>query len=145
MNEEMGEEKLIDLVDARGVEIEPGDVVIYSSMVNHPLGRRIVMAEGVVLGDPICPDCEQVRPPLNLVHQCHTDPTGRPAPPPTQVSLTPSGRVRIRPCGGVQKPVVDAGTDRLVVLKFFSGARPGASVQPYLPMSSLKNQEKRGD
>lgn len=82
-----------ELLDARGVEISPGDVAIYGFGV----GRSVAMAEAVVLWEG--------------------DGGGTPA----RVSLTPSGRVRLRVVrrsyGDGQKPVVDVAPDRLVVLK----------------------------
>lgn len=81
-------------VDARGVKIEPGDTAVWGFGV----GRSVAMAEGVVMGAPD---------PLNRFD--------------TAVSLTPSGRVRVRVVrrsyGGGEKPVVDVAPDRLVVLK----------------------------
>lgn len=63
---------MTDLLDARGVPIAPGDTAIYGFGV----GRSVAMAEGVVLGgEKGDPD---------------TNGWGR------RVSLTPSGRVRVR-------------------------------------------------
>lgn len=128
VSEETKEEKLTDLVDARGVEIEPGDAVIYSSMVNHPLGRRVVMAEGVVLARP-CRDkeCE------GGYSDCEE-----------AVSLTPSGRVRVRDArrfhGGKEGAIVDVAPDRITVLKQIDGPfQPGTPDPCFaLPPSPLR-------
>jgi hypothetical protein len=81
------------LTDARGVKIEAGDIAIYGFGV----GRSIAMAEAVVLWE------------------------GDGGGTPPRVSLTPSGRVRLRVVrrsySSGQKPIVDVAPDRLVVLK----------------------------
>ena len=112
------------LVDARGVEIEPGDVCLYGFGV----GRSVALAEGVVLEAPPCdvPGCTLT------VHET--------------VSLTPSGRVRLRVVrrsySSGEKPVVDVAPDRIVVLK------PGPPVDVYgdheviLPPSPLPTQDE---
>lgn len=116
-----------DLVDARGVPIAPGDTAIYGFGV----GRSVAMAEAVVLGEEPCthgdPDAECTR-------ECPGF-TRSPS-----VSLTPSGRVRLRVVrrsyGVGEKPVVTVGPDRLVVLKDYDGGRPA------LPPSPLPTQEE---
>jgi hypothetical protein len=87
-----------ELLDARGVPIAPGDTAIYGFGV----GRSIAMAEAVVLGE--------------LPEGALPEFGGG------VVSLTPSGRVRLRVVRrsgihGGTKPVVDVAPDRLVVLK----------------------------
>jgi hypothetical protein len=113
-----------ELLDARGVAIAPGDTAIYGFGV----GRSVAMAEAVVLEDPKGdPD---------------TDGWGR------RVSLTPSGRVRLRVVrrsyGGGEKPVVDVAPDRLVVLKtdVYQGALLPLTVLPTLPPSPLPTQDE---
>jgi len=85
-----------ELLDARGVIIEPGDTVIYGFAV----GRSIAMAEGVVEG---AQDFSDLTPSM------------------MKVSVTSSGRVRVRivrrSYSSGEKPVVDIQPDRLVVLK----------------------------
>lgn len=112
--------------DARGVEITPGDSAVWGFAV----GRSFAMAEGVVLGE----DCPSTTCDVN----CHG----------VTVSLTPSGRVRVRVTrrsyGGGEKPVVYVAPDRLVVL------RPDTAVigdevcsgLPYLPPSPLPTQDE---
>lgn len=110
------------LVDARGVEIEPGDVCLYGFGV----GRSVALAEGVVLEAPPCdvPGCTLT------VHET--------------VSLTPSGRVRLRVVrrsySSGEKPVVDVAPDRLVVLKRIPNAR--ADGESFLPPSPLPTQDE---
>lgn len=119
------------LADARGVEIAPGDVVIYGFTV----GRSVAMAEAVALGKAgALPEHGVSR---------------------TEVSLTPSGRVRLRVVrrsysSGTQ-PVVDVAPDRLVVLKrrggrvlkgWDHGAPIVGSAEPFLPPSPLPTQEE---
>lgn len=92
-----------ELLDARGVPIAPGDTAVYGFGV----GRSVAMAEAVVLADSNhtndgpCDGCETK---VN-----------------TRVSLTSSGRVRLRVVrrsySSGEKPVVDVAPDRLVVLK----------------------------
>ncbi|MEU3052240.1 hypothetical protein [Streptomyces griseus] len=101
------------LLDARGVEIAPGDTVIYGFGV----GRSVAMAEAVV---------------VNAMGDYGST-----------VSTTASGRVRVRVTrrsyGGGEKPVVDIAPDRLVVLK----AYPHPEIiggAPYLPPSPLPTQ-----
>jgi hypothetical protein len=82
------------------------------------------MAEGVVLGE----------------REHHLDEYR-----PLTVSLTPSGRVRIRVVrrsyGAGEKPVVDIAPDRLVVLK--PVARNGWDAEySYLPLSPLPTQDE---
>jgi hypothetical protein len=111
-----------EVTDARGVEISSGDTVIYGFGV----GRSVAMCEGVVLGEPV------------MERNVNVD---------TKVSLTKSGRVRLRVVrrsyGGGEKPVVDIAPDRLVVLK------PGLNNQeeldpdcPTLPPSPLPTQDE---
>ena len=103
------------LTDARGVEIEAGDTVIWGFGV----GRSVAMAEGVVVG---C-DCND--------RDCRSGVE-------RGVSLTASGRVRIRvvrrSCDSGEKPVVDVAPDRFIVLKDWDGGRPA------LPPSPLPTQ-----
>lgn len=108
------------LIDARGVEIAPGDTCLYGFGV----GRSIAMAEGSVLGE--------------------VDPVtgGRPL----SVSLTPSGRVRIRVVrrsySSGEKPVVDVAPDRLVVLKHVNHCFAEDYANPILPPSPLPTQDE---
>ncbi|MFD8117056.1 hypothetical protein [Streptomyces microflavus] len=121
-----------ELLDARGVAIAPGDTVIYGFGV----GRSVAMAEAVVLGDDC--DCDDTFP----------DPCPKPS-----VSLTPSGRVRLRVVrrsySDGEKPVVDVAPDRLVVLKTAKttwGVGPfggGTKVVALLPESPLPTQEEK--
>lgn len=88
------------LVDARGVEIAPGDTAIWGFGV----GRSVAMAEGVVVGEEVCEeDFRGIA--------VRTD----------RVSLTPKGRVRVRVVrrsyDSGEKPVIDVAPDRLIVLK----------------------------
>lgn len=103
------------LVDARGVEIGPGDAVIYGFVV----GRSVAMAEGEVV------------------------PEAGPGPDDGHVvSLTPSGRVRVRIVRrsyfSGTKPVVDIMPDRLVVLKpcteLFTAGGDAVAVLPPSPL-----------
>ena len=107
-----------ELLDARGVEIEPGDTAIYGFGV----GRSVAMAEAVVLG-------------------AHGDHKACLPPCLDEVSLTPSGRVRLRVVrrsySSGEKPVVDVAPDRLVVLK---AAPWTGSAMPFLPSSPLPTQ-----
>jgi len=109
-----------ELLDARGVIIEPGDTVIYGFSV----GRSVATAEGVVQG---AQSFDEV-----------TSST-------TKVSLTASGRVRVRivrrSYSSGEKPVVDIAPDRLVVLKQRSFT-PGAFVS-VLPASPLPTQAQQ--
>ena len=118
------------LVDARGVEIEPGDVCLYGFGV----GRSVAMAEAVVLGEEPTPgkkSGEEVV--ADMYRQA------------TKVSLTPSGRVRLRVVrrsySSGEKPVVDVAPDRLVVLKR-SDLVVGGFNGPYLPPSPLPTQDE---
>lgn len=101
-----------ELLDARGVKIEPGDTAIYGFGV----GRSIAMAEAVVLGED------------------------------EKVSLTPSGRVRLRVVrrtySSGEKPLVDVAPDRLVVLKEVDGPLQPTAPDPCfaLPSSPLPTQ-----
>lgn len=102
-----------ELLDARGVPITPGDTVIYGFGV----GRSIAMAEGVVVND-----------------------MGEWG---SRLSLTPSGRVRLRVVrrsfDSGTKPVVDVAPDRLVVLK----VSPYPELMgPHLPPSPLPTQDE---
>lgn len=117
-----------ELTDARGVEISPGDTVIYGFGV----GRSVAMAEGVVLA---------------------ADHEGQHPWPPEDgwpVSLTPKGRVRIRVVrrsySSGEKPVVDIAPDRLVVLKPLEYRIPGFYGDPetgaVLPPSPLPTQDQ---
>jgi len=108
-----------ELLDARGVPIAPGDTALYGFGV----GRSVAMAEGVVLGKAGAVPEDGVSA--------------------TEVSLTPSGRVRVRVIrrsyGGGEKPVVDIAPDRLVVLKAdYTGT---GQWQPLLPPSPLPTQD----
>lgn len=109
-----------ELTDARGVMINPGDTVIYGFGV----GRSIAMAEGVVLGE----------------REYHLDEYR-----PLTVSLTGSGRVRIRVIrrsySSGEKPVVDIAPDRLVVLKQAYTADSMVS-EAFLPDSPLPTQDQ---
>lgn len=111
------------LTDARGVTIAPGDTAIWG----YPYDSSIGMAEGVVLGD--VPDFMGDEP---------------------EVSLTASGRVRIRvtrrSTGPGTKPVVDIAPDRLVVLKPFYSYLDGEQfTDMHLPPSPLPAQEENRD
>ena len=110
----------MSLTDARGVEIAPGDTAIYGFSVS----RSVAMAEAVVLAEP--------------------DPTAT-ALTPRKVSLTPSGRVRLRVVrrsySSGEKPVVDVAPDRLVVLKYVG--LPGIGDASYLPPSPLPTQDEK--
>lgn len=101
---------MTELLDARGVVVEAGDTVIYGFGVS----RSVAMAEGVVV-------------------------TQVPEHGPATVSLTASGRVRLRVVrrsfDSGEKPVVDVAPDRLVVLK-----ASGVSAFPVLPPSPLPTQ-----
>lgn len=109
---------MTEIVDARGVEIAAGDVVIYGFGV----GRSVAMAEGKVLGDL------RYRSDVPFSDQ-------------SRISLTASGRVRVevvrRSWGGGGKPVVDIAPDRLVVLK-----RVSFDPWPTLPPSPLPTQDE---
>lgn len=126
-----------ELLDARGVAIAPGDTAIYGFSVS----RSVAMAEGVVLGETThvsgaseedCPGCARY---ARGEHHL-------------KVSLTPSGRVRVRVVrrsyGGGEKPVVDVAPDRLVVLKtdVYQGALLPLTVLPTLPPSPLPTQDE---
>lgn len=118
-------------LDARGVVIEPGDTVIYGFGV----GRSIAMAEAVVLGEHRRVTGEDGSALCACGDMWQGQTCGSPS-----VSLTPSGRVRVRVVrrsysDGV-KPVVDVAPDRLVVLKSIDG--PGTT--PSLPGSPLPTQ-----
>lgn len=109
------------LVDARGVEISPGDVALYGFGV----GRSIAMAEAVVLGETDGPPKQHMR------HD--------------RVSLTPSGRVRLRVVrrsyDSGTKPIVDVAPDRLVVLKEEWTGLANLMTRPSLPPSPLPTQD----
>lgn len=81
-----------EILDARGVPITAGDVVIYGFGVS----RSVALAEGVVVGDG-----EKVA----------LTPTGR-------IKV----RVVRRSYASGEKPVVDVASDRLVVLKHYADA-----------------------
>lgn len=112
----------MSLVDARGVEIAPGDTAIYGFGVS----RSVAMAEAVVLGEDV---------PFGLNH-------------PPRVSLTASGRVRLRVVrrsySSGEKPVVDVAPDRLVVLKPTQSDPYGLGnvVLTRLPPSPLPTQDE---
>lgn len=116
-----------ELKDARGVKIAAGDTVIYGFGV----GRSVAMAEGVVEGDL------RYRSDLPFSDQ-------------SRISLTASGRVRIRVVrrsyGGGEKPVVDIAPDRIVVLKSLEYRIPGFYGEPelgaVLPPSPLPTQDE---
>jgi hypothetical protein len=103
---------MTEILDARGVAIAPGDTAIYGFGV----GRSVAMAEAVVLND--MGDYGDM------------------------VSLTPSGRVRLRVVrrsySSGEKPIVDVAPDRIVVLKPIDG--PGTT--PSLPGSPLPTQDE---
>lgn len=103
---------MTDILDARGVPITAGDTVIWGFGVS----RSVAMAEGVVLAEK----------------------DGYPYP-----AQTPTGRIKVkvvrRSYSSSEKPVVDIGKDRLIVLK--AGAYgPG---KPYLPPSPLPTQAEK--
>lgn len=103
------------LTDARGVPIAPGDTAIYGFGV----GRSVAMAEAVVLGEEHA-DSGKASPYGGTLCTCKDElhPHLNPSP---SVSLTPSGRVRLRVVrrsySSGERPVVDVAPDRLVVLK----------------------------
>lgn len=74
----------------------------------------------------------------------HDGPRCECAPPSPSVSLTPSGRVRLRVVrrsySSGEKPVVDVAPDRLVVLKHRDTGSPPL---PYLPPSPLPTQDEK--
>lgn len=116
------------LLDARGVEISPGDAVIYGFGVS----RSVAMAEGVVVGSPCQDDgCE------GIYDDCSP-----------KVSLTPSGLVRIRVVrrsySSGSKPVVNLMPDRIVVLKEVDGPLQPTAPDPCfaLPVSPLPTQDE---
>lgn len=86
------------LKDARGVDIRPGDVVIYGFGVS----RSVAMAEGLVLGK-------------------HDDHTACLPPCDDEVKTTPTGLVKVRVIrrsyDSKTQPVVSIAADRMVVLK----------------------------
>lgn len=108
------------VVDARGVEIAAGDSCVYGFGV----GRSIAMCEGVVVGEEHLP--------------------GQGFDGPTSVSLTASGRVRVRVIRRSyhdgEKPVVDVAPDRLVVLKPEWTGLGDLMTGPALPPSPLPTQ-----
>jgi hypothetical protein len=118
----------MSLVDARGVEIEPGDVCLYGFSV----GRSVAMAEAIVMGkgDPNRPGWQSS----------------------SEVSLTMSGRVRLRVIrrsfGGGEKPVVDVSPYRLVVLKpcteLFTAGGDTVAVLPPSPLPT-QDEVRRGE
>jgi hypothetical protein len=127
------------LTDARGVTITPGDTALYG----FDDAGGVAMAEAVVLGDR-----DDVAHPGSRVNTwpCinedveHDGPRCECGPP--KVSLTPSGRVRLRVVRrsgimGGTKPVVDVAPDRLVVLKPLGLREPR---EMYLPPSPLPTQ-----
>ncbi|OII61178.1 hypothetical protein BJP40_06530 [Streptomyces sp. CC53] len=119
------------LIDARGVPITPGDTAIYGFTV----GRSVAMAEAVVLGELVGPDLPPGVTAAIVLEE--------------KVSLTPSGRVRLRVVrrsyGGGEKPVVDVAPDRLVVLKRESVIVGDVvcSGFPYLPPLPTQDEEAR--
>lgn len=117
---------MTELLDARGVAIAPGDTVIYGFGVS----RSIAMAEGVVVGEGCRQPAEECR-------------CGNPY---SRVSLTPSGRVRVRIIrrsysSGTQ-PVVDVAPDRMVVLKPSWAFENGEAIRA-LPPSPLPTQDEK--
>ena len=117
---------MTELLDARGVPIAPGDTAIYGFSVS----RSVAMAEAVVLG----------------AHGPGSyDVPGEGE----KVSLTPSGRVRIRVIrrsySSGEKPVVDVAPDRLVVLKEVDGPLQPTAPDPCfaLPPSPLPTQDEK--
>lgn len=118
---------MTDILDARGVAIEPGDTVIYG----FSEGGGVAMAEAVVLAaEPCDGDCD-----TPTRHQT--------------VSLTPSGRVRLRivrrSCSNGEKPVVDVAPDRLVVLKPITCGMhaPGLSQLPASPLPTHAEKARK--
>lgn len=113
-----------ELLDARGVLIEPGDIAIYGFSVS----RSVAMAEAVVMGVPVHADTCGPR------FECT---------PTMSVSTTPSGRVRLRVVrrsySDGEKPTVDVAPDRLVVLKLMGNNWPW---RPVLPTSPLPTQDE---
>lgn len=93
---------MTELLDARGVLIEPGDVALYGFSVS----RSVALAEAIVMGVPVHADTCGPR------FECT---------PTMSVSVTPKGRVRLRVVrrsySDGEKPTVDVAPDRLVVLK----------------------------
>lgn len=109
-----------ELLDARGVLIEPGDTVIYGFSVS----RSVAMAEGEVVG----------------AHGPGSyDVPGEGE----KVSLTASGLVRVRVIrrsyASGEKPVVALRPDRIVVLKRASSE---LTPFPFLPPSPLPTQDE---
>lgn len=110
---------MTELLDARGVLIEPGDTAIWGFGV----GRAVAMGEGVVI-------------------------TRVPEHGPAVVSVTPSGRVRVRVVrrsySDAEKPVIDVAADRLVVLKpvhYPDDEYSDAYTDVVLPLSPLPTQD----
>jgi hypothetical protein len=135
---------MAELTDARGVPIAPGDTAIYGFGVS----RSVAMAEAVVLGAPPTNDwvCAYEGPDHDTEHPEEDDHTWvRPdGYNPSPVSLTPSGRVRLRVVrrsySSGEKPIVDVAPDRLVVLKPIpTDVIPGRSM---LPPSPLPTQDE---
>lgn len=102
------------LLDARGVEIAPGDIVIYGFGVS----RSVAMAEGVVVGDG---------------EGVSLTPSG-------QVCI----RVVRRSYSSGSKPVVNLMPDRIVVLRKVDGPLQPTAPDPCfaLPVSPLPTQDE---
>lgn len=124
-----------ELLDARGVKIEAGDAVIYGFGV----GRSVAMCEAVVLGGGHAERKGDTG--WGWCTCGETWPCSEPS-----VSLTPSGRVRLRVVrrsyGGGEKPVVDIAPDRLVVLKPVTTVDGGHGIVSALPPSPLPTQDE---
>ncbi|MFF5973677.1 hypothetical protein ACFY7C_19330 [Streptomyces sp. NPDC012769] len=136
------------VVDARGVEIEPGDTVIYG----YTVGRSVALAEAVVVGEEGHRDIGPIG--FNEFQQqdSHGCSCGNnwpcfetDTPVKSSVSLTPTGRVRLRIVrrsygSWHTKPVVDVAPDRLIVLKpIATDVIPGRVM---LPPSPLQERER---
>jgi hypothetical protein len=127
-----------ELLDARGVLIEPGDIAIYGFGVS----RSVAMAEAIVLA------ADKVEAPCNCEtreYAFREHDTTCPEYPHPSVSVTPKGRVRLRVVrrsyNDGEKPTVDVAPDRLVVLKH--GPVPGLPNRlPTLPLSPLPTQDE---
>src|SRR3954467_12175348 len=113
---------MTELLDARGVVVEPGDVVLYP----YTYGQSACIAEGRVLGAHGPGDY---------------DVPGEGG----KVSLTASGRVRVRVVrrsyGGGGKPVVGAAPARLVGLKASHPLPDSDGHLTTLPPSPLPTQD----
>lgn len=123
----------MSLIDARGVIIEPGDTAIWG----YSSGSCPAMAEGVVMaGERHC---------LYDAAECTNEDCQV-----TPVSLTASGRVRVRVTrrsrwgGSYTNPVVNLAPGQLIVLKALGSLMAGTAALsriPTLPPSPLPTQE----